>query len=454
MRKIKYPHAKYAEQERLKSILVQCRGLVHLNMNSIDENLFQVLRNNRETMVSFNFYSTSKDQYMMHLFWDVLSGATDSNSMANLRHLTLTGIKINSDRCHPGLHLAFVKLCQRLESLECIRCRTRDWNELRSPRKDDDEVAKTLRLPWTIRELKLVEVVTYVSFHKNLLKRCTSLERLTCTCQYYQLLDPVFLQFLVKSSLKYVEVGGLILPDEALAKLVENLPSTMTTLCFNPQDPKVTMGPRFVAALAAISFPLSIRSLRPRPLKLSSTLIQQLLSTCANIVHLDDSLFVNAVDLLSAPWVMSRLVKLRLTIKDVANVRTAPGAIHTNSGNSRHDGLDGIVYQQLSKLVSLEDLSLAEGWNSDSSSLDKGPWIEFSLRHGMGKLETLERLRRLDISRLQGLRMGADEGRWIRGHWPALEQLVVRSLHNHRPTHDYLMNYLHENLPRLTITED
>ncbi|KAI8351664.1 hypothetical protein B0O80DRAFT_500036 [Mortierella sp. GBAus27b] len=110
----------------------------------------------------------------------------------------------------------------------------------------------------------------------------------------------------------------------------------------------------------------------------------------------------------------------------------SPGLIHSaHSSSSSHDGgVDlaehRVVYEQLSKLVSLEELVLEE-----KPSINRSSWINFSLRDGMGKLATLERLRHLDISRLQGLKMDADEeGPWICDHWPALETLVAIKFHS------------------------
>ncbi|KAI8351600.1 hypothetical protein B0O80DRAFT_455497 [Mortierella sp. GBAus27b] len=438
-------------QERLKSILLQCRGLNHLNTNSLHDSLhevpFKVLWNNRETIVSFGLSSTVNDQYMLHRLWHVLSEDTDIGYMRNLRHLTLRNVKIHGDSGRPGLHSAFVKLCQRLETLECNRCSMKSW---RTPLLSMNNTHQTP--PWTLKQVKLMKVMDSLSFHVHFLQRCTSLERLTWYSHSGRPLDPEFLQFLIQSRLKFLSVDGLKLPDRSLAELMEHLPPTISTLCLSPRHQLVTMGPRFVAAAAAISsHGLSLRSLLPWHSNLTSNLVQQLFSTCVDIVHFDNSLSVDAVDLLTAPWVMSRLVKLKLTINDVANLRTAMNSTHSDSGSG---GLERIIYEQLSRLVSLEDLSLGEGLNPDFSGIDKSSWIEFSLRHGMGELATLERLRHLDISRLKGLKMDADEGEWICDHWPVLEQLVAHSLHEEIASHDYLMTYLHENRPRLRITED
>jgi hypothetical protein len=199
---------------------------------------------------------------------------------------------------------------------------------------------------------------------------------------------------------------------------MEHLPPTITKLRLNTQSQGVNMGPLFVAAAAGVASPsLSLVSKFPGASTLTSASTQQLLSSCANIIRFDDTLSVDARDLLTAPWVMSRLVKLELTIKGVASLITASSS-HAGSGSSQN-GHDRIIYEQLSRLESLEDLILLETPSIETS------WITFSLWHGMGELATLVHLRCLDIGRLQGLKMGLVEGLWMCNHWPALEHFVI-----------------------------
>ncbi|KAI8359042.1 hypothetical protein B0O80DRAFT_495674 [Mortierella sp. GBAus27b] len=121
-----------------------------------------------------------------------------------------------------------------------------------------------------------------------------------------------------------------------------------------------------------------------------------------------------ATDLLTAPWVASRLVRLDLFIAGAEKLETdvvSDGTCTCGGGGGDVGTCHGghrIIYEQLSRLVSLEDLSLAEGVNHYAPF--DAPWIDFSLHHGMGKLATLERLRRLDIWKLEGLKMGLEEG--------------------------------------------
>jgi hypothetical protein len=156
-------------EERLKEVLVECRGLIHLNTNAVYDELFEVLGNNRETMFSLRLNSAVKDPYMLHRLWHVLSDDSDALCMGNLRHLTLTGVKIHGDGGDPGLHLAFVKLCQRLETLECKECPMKLWlmpPSFMEGRTDDTQPTLSLK------QVKLVDVVDSILIHAYFLKRC------------------------------------------------------------------------------------------------------------------------------------------------------------------------------------------------------------------------------------------------------------------------------------------
>ncbi|KAI8353183.1 hypothetical protein B0O80DRAFT_499251 [Mortierella sp. GBAus27b] len=439
-------------EERLKVILVQCRGLTQLNTDSVYEELFEVLANNRGSIVSFKLNSAADDQDMLRL-WHVLGDDTDARCMGNLKHLALKRIEIPGDGGDPAHHLAFVKLCRRLETLDCYGCPMRNWTApvlpIHTEGENENNGDDTHRMPWALKQVKLTNVLDMISVDVPFLKRCTCLEQLTWSSLLDQRLHPDFLQFLIQSRLKFLSVNGLFLPDESLARLIEHLPSTIAELRFNTRGQSVNMGPRSVAAAAAVTSPsLSLISIAPGTSKLTSAVTQQLLSSCNSIVRLDDALTVDAVDLLTAPWVMSRLVKLELTINNVAGLRTA-SSNHTGSGSNQNGRFDRTIYGQLSKLVSLEDLVLIE----TSSIGTKNSWIKFTLSHGMGELGTLVHLRRLDIGRLQGLKMGADEGRWICQHWPALENLVVVPQKDVIP-YKRLISYLRRNRPGLKIDGD
>ncbi|KAG0225328.1 hypothetical protein BGX31_007686 [Mortierella sp. GBA43] len=462
MPKAKDPEAQEAE-ERLKAILARCCGLRHLKTNSLYDDLFNTLGNSRKTMIRFEWApGVEQDQGMTRRLWQVLSDDSDALRMSHLRHLTLSGLKIQDDGDHPALHLVFSKLCQRLVTLECIGCTMKDWipqmplsdKEDKNAYDEDD----TQQIPWSLKKIKFMEVVEPISLHVRFFKRCPFLKQLTWCSQKLewnsrveQPLDPGFLQFLTQSRLKLLAVDGLALPDESLAKLMDHLPPTFTTLCLNTWNEGVKIGPQFVAAAAALTSPsLSLLSFEPGRLNLSSSITQQLFSSCDRIVRIGFCPHMDAVDLLSAPWTMTRIVRLTLTIEDVATLRSTVYSTYTGNGGDHHGSIDlgghRVIYEQLSRLVSLEDLTLSEGAREPRPSC-----IDFSLRHGMGELATLERLRCLDITRLEGLRMGADEAAWICDHWPTLAHLEVSSFHSDVTSCDYVMAYLHKNRPRLLV---
>ncbi|KAI8351991.1 hypothetical protein B0O80DRAFT_510816 [Mortierella sp. GBAus27b] len=319
-------------EERLKAIIVQCRGLTQISTNSADEELLEVLANNRGTIVSFQMSSAADYQYMLR-FWHAFSSDTDAHRMGSLRHLSLKRVEIPGNGGDPAPHSVFVKLCQGLETLEFYSCPMRAWKApvlpIHNEGENENSEEDTQEKPWAIKQVTLLGVLDMISVNTIFLKR----------------------------------------------------------------------------------------------------------------FRLDDTLSVDAMDLLTAPWVMSGLVKLELTISNVASLRMAPST-HTGSGSSQNDGFDRIVYVQLSRLVSLEDLVLIE-----TSSIETS-WITFSLRHGMGELSTLVHLRSLDIGGLQGLKMGTAEGQWICHHWGALECLVVRP--NRDPmSYNRLRSYLRKNRPEL-----
>ncbi|KAI8352024.1 hypothetical protein B0O80DRAFT_488380 [Mortierella sp. GBAus27b] len=384
-RRFKDPEAERAE-ERLKAILVQCRGLTQISTNSADEELLEVLANNRGTIVSFQMSSAANHQYMLR-FWHAFSSDTDAHCLGSLRHLSLKRVEIPGNGGDPAPHSVFVKLCQGLETLDFYNCPMKHWTAPVLPTHNEGENENseedTQEKPWAIKQATLRSVLDMISVNAIFLKRCTFLEELIWSSRLDQDMHEDFLQFLIQSRLKLLSAYGASPADNPYV---------------TPQHSKSKF-------------------------------------------RLDDTLSVDAMDLLTAPWVMSGLVKLELTINNVASLRMAPST-HTGSGSSQNDGFDRIVYVQLSRLVSLEDLVLIE------TSSTKTSWITFSLSHGMGRLSTLVHLRSLDIGGLQGLKMDTAEGQWICDHWGALECLVVRP--NRDPmSYNRLRSYLRTNRPGL-----
>jgi hypothetical protein len=150
------------EEGRLKLILLQCRELTVLNTNSVYEELFEVLVNNRRTIASFQLRSDANHQYMLRL-WHVLGDDTDARSMGNLRHLDLKRVEIPGDGSDPALHLAFIKLCCRLETLDCYCCPMRDWTP---PVEDTQQTSLALK------EVTLTGMLDMIADDAPFLKRC------------------------------------------------------------------------------------------------------------------------------------------------------------------------------------------------------------------------------------------------------------------------------------------
>ncbi|KAG0201686.1 hypothetical protein BGX31_003781, partial [Mortierella sp. GBA43] len=153
------------EERRLKATLIKCRGLTHIITKWFYSDLFEVLGNNRGTMLSFELGSAVDEQPMLHRLWDVLSDDTDTLRMGNLRHLTLKRVRIHGDGSDPTIHLAFVKLCQRLETLECIKCRMEDWTPPVLPVHEEGT------MPCTLKRVKFVNVLDMMSVNALFLKR-------------------------------------------------------------------------------------------------------------------------------------------------------------------------------------------------------------------------------------------------------------------------------------------
>jgi hypothetical protein len=147
---------------RLKLILLQCRELTVLNTNSVYEELFEILANNRRTIASFQLRSAANYQYMLRL-WHVLGDDTDAGCMANLRHLDLKRIEIPGDGGDPALHVAFVQLCRRLETLDCYCCPMKDWT---APVEDTQQTS----LP--LKEVKLMGMLDMIADDALFLERC------------------------------------------------------------------------------------------------------------------------------------------------------------------------------------------------------------------------------------------------------------------------------------------
>ncbi|KAI8359049.1 hypothetical protein B0O80DRAFT_260442 [Mortierella sp. GBAus27b] len=287
-----------------------------------------MLDKNRETITRFrwlcsNFGKRIQDQQRL---WDVLSDDTDTGGMKHLKHLSLYWVIIQplkDGRSTP--HSTFAKLCQRLETLQLWRSRLTDWPiSMSGLPQDKDNGDSSLPMFWNMRKVTFDwlegDLVPYVRF----LSQCPLLEHLTWSLETDRESTPGFLRYLAQSRLKSLEISGIILPDEDLAQLLEHLPSTFTTLALQRSTRAVHMGPRFIAATAALTLPgLSLLPAYGIPWTLSSDIIQQLFSSCPCLIRLDIKQSVMmATDLATAPWIASRLVQLDLLITGVEKLDT------------------------------------------------------------------------------------------------------------------------------------
>lgn len=79
------------------------------------------------------------------------------------------------------------------------------------------------------------------------------------------------------------------------------------------------------------------------------------------------------------------------------------------------------IYMQLATLTELRVLRLGE--QEQAYERCASTCLDFTLKQGLGQLESLVELRDLDLSRLHP-RMDHDEATWIQGHWPQLRKMT------------------------------
>ncbi|KAG9063470.1 hypothetical protein KI688_004354 [Linnemannia hyalina] len=135
------------------------------------------------------------------------------------------------------------------------------------------------------------------------------------------------------------------------------------------------------------------------------TLLGETLSSLAVPSHRQPSLSLG-----DRPWACLGLVELDISIVRLCSSEY-PSPAQTRC----------LIYEQLSRLKSLEVLSLGE---TDGSTLRPGnEWLDMTLAHDLDKLSSLKRLRILDIRNLE-TKMGDAEVDWMAHEWSRLE--VVR----------------------------
>ncbi|KAI8600159.1 hypothetical protein EDD21DRAFT_405462 [Dissophora ornata] len=422
-----------------------------LKSQTLSDEIVTLLEHNRNTIQSIVYHSNYLNVLRQQPIWDILG------SMTRLRHLELQYVM--KDILHRGQNPsqgeAFAKICERLETMHLISCTLGDWPELEQGGRQG-RFSKMKQLEFTS--------VNDASAQLQMISQCPVLEDLTWCPQptsssSFPTQDFVHYLYLTRSTscLKRLNLEGCEIPESDAAAIIAQLPASCNHLTFHCSH----FGLLSITALAAAA---------PQQSDFSLTLIQGipshlthgLLSSCPNLQYLLPPCRVIATDLLAAPWVASRLVKLELRLSFVADLPPELG--------------HSVIYEQLSRLVSLQELCLdeviphAETTDMDlkflfsarappPGSIEKvEPEIEipgsldFSLENGMGVLESLSQLRRLDLRSLQVLRMGQPEALWMDTHWPALTSLSVRGFNHDSRQQRKVLDFLSKTRPELDIS--
>ncbi|KAI8600158.1 hypothetical protein EDD21DRAFT_354811 [Dissophora ornata] len=342
---------------------------------------------------------------------------------------------------NPSQGEAFAKMCERLETMHLISCTLGDWPSFE---QGQGRFSK-------MKQLEFMSV-NDMSAQLQMISQCPVLEDLLWWPQSdssFQTQDFVHHLCLTRSTscLKRLNLEGCEMPDADSAAIIAQLPASCNHLTFHGSH----FGLLSIRALAAKT---------PQQPDFSLTLIEDipshhahdLLSRCPNLQYLLPSCRVIATDLLNAPWIASRLVKLELTLSFVDDLPPELG--------------HSVIYEQLSQLVSLQELCLNEvprvlsaRWFGQEIEIPEGLLgyifggsFDFSLENGMGVLASLSQLRRLDLRSLQVLRIGQPEALWMDTHWPALKSLYVRGFHHDSRQQREVLEFLGKRRPELDIT--
>ncbi|KAF8924400.1 hypothetical protein BGZ58_001814, partial [Dissophora ornata] len=393
----------------LESLLLQCRNLTMLELYNMSDEMMTFLEHNRNTIQRI-IYHANYFKAVPNPIWDILG------SMPRLRHLELLSAHIGAQ--NPSQGEAFVKICERLE---------------------------TMRLMYSKR------LIT-ISLSQNPLTTSAPGPVLEDLTWYSGSGFPTqdFIHHLCwtrsTSCLKKLNLRGSAILDADSAAIITQLPASCNHLTFDNSH----FGALSITALAAAPLRRDLSLTFTRDIRNHLTL--GLVSHCPNLQYLLPSCQVIATDLLTAPWVASRLVKLKLTLSSVDELPSEMG--------------HSVVYEQLSRLVLLQELCLLEvarvisiGSFEQGVEIPEGPlgyafggWLDFSLENGMGMLASLSQLRRLDLRSLQVLRIGQSEALWMTTHWPALTSLYVRGLNHDRRQQRKVLKFLGKRRPELDIT--
>lgn len=108
-----------------------------------------------------------------------------------------------------------------------------------------------------------------------------------------------------------------------------------------------------------------------------------------------------------------------------------------------------LIYMQLASLKEFRVYRLGEQEQSYEGRASS--CLDFTLKQGLGKLESLVELCDLDISRLHP-RMGHAEATWIQEHWPQLRKMTG-NFHPDETQRHQVTQHLSKERPKIVVTK-
>jgi len=117
-------------------------------------------------------------------------------------------------------------------------------------------------------------------------------------------------------------------------------------------------------------------------------------------------------------WVCTELEELELSFSDKRRLEAAEPVRSMQEGWC----IQGIqhVYQQVGRLTKLRNLAI--GWSTSKGFVDRAN-LDASLASGLGHLEGLKELTKLDVKHIRRVQIGVPEAEWMLKNWPALKEI-------------------------------
>lgn len=161
--------------------------------------------------------------------------------------------------------------------------------------------------------------------------------------------------------------------------------------------------------------------------------VQLILTTCPKLKHFDCmwTLSVHrtdsAVDVEPKDWICLDLEEIHIMFADNRNLHAHDRLMKAQEEQTAREIED--AYRQLGRLTKLHTLAL--GWRT-TQAFSESRNLDMSLEGGMGQMDKLKVLRRLDINFLPRINIGQPEVEWIAKNWPELR--TINGLgYRHRP---------------------